>query len=109
MSGGRISPWMPEQDRIRLALLGKLVEELGEATQRAARCITHGIDEVDPDTGRSNREELARELADVDAAAADACRMLLIPRLDERVSEKKAGFFRWRQLIREAEDRGKSD
>ena len=31
----RVTPWMPEQDRIRLAMLGKLLEELGEATQRA--------------------------------------------------------------------------
>ncbi len=96
----KISPWMPEQDRIRLAMLGKLIEELGEATQRAARCITHGIDETDPDTGRTNREELEREIADV-----RACETVLDD-LDvkfdrDRWLAKVNGFRKWHGLIHE--------
>lgn len=104
MPKGQISPWMPEQDRLRLAMLGKLLEELGEATQRAARCITHGIDEIDPDTGRTNRVELEREIADV-----RACTTVLDEDLDvkfdrDRWLEKLNGFRDWHNLIRERDN-----
>lgn len=96
-----ISPWRPEQDLIRLATLGKLAEELAEASQRVARCIIHGIDEIDPDTGRSNRAELERELADVKACimvAQDTLPLQLS--LDRRIT-KREGFERWHRMIKE--------
>lgn len=65
-----LPPWNPETDRVRLALLGKLLEELGEATQIAARCIIQGIDGIDPDDCTINRIVLEAELADVFAAAS---------------------------------------
>jgi len=102
MADGHISPWFPEQDRVRLAVLGKLIEELNEMSARAARCIIHGLDETDPDTGRLNRDELAREAADVKAClhvlgiAAD------VEADGDRVMSKVGGFGRWHQLIKEA-------
>lgn len=100
----RISPWQPEQDRIRLAMLGKLLEELGEAAQRAARCITHGIDETDPDTGRTNAEELQRELTDVEACMSVARQVDdRLRSLHNRFMTKTDGFERWHAMIRKGE------
>lgn len=96
----RISPWLPEQDQIRLAILGKLVEECGELGSRAARCIIHGLDEVDPDSGRENFEELRREIADVRACLAVAEEKLGLEPLPEREAGKRVGFLHWHHLIR---------
>lgn len=59
------SPWHPITDSVDLKHLGKLAEELGEACAAVSRCIIQGIDEEEPITGKSNREWLENELADV--------------------------------------------
>ena len=102
-TNGVITAWLPEQDRHRLAVLGKLVEELNECSARAARCITHGIDETDPDTGRTNRAELEREIADVMACIEQAVNRVGVRLSYRRQSDKSAGFDRWHRLISEAE------
>lgn len=99
---GIITAWLPEQDQHRLAVLGKLVEELNECSARAARCILHGIDEIDPDTGRTNRSELEREIADVDACLMQARQRLGLLGDIDRVMSKNAGFNHWHGLIDEA-------
>jgi len=99
MAEGSISPWWPEQDQLRLAVLGKLVEECNELGARAARCIIHGLDEVDPDTGRTNREELERESADVDACILVARETLDLDAMPTRALGKRQGFRRWHGLI----------
>lgn len=103
MAEGDISPWMPEQDRVRLALLGKLTEEAGELAARAARCIIHGLDERDPDSGRLNRVELERELADVRAVAEALRSVLDVVPDDTRAQRKRNGFYDWLALIRRAQ------
>jgi hypothetical protein len=95
----KISAWMPERDPVRIAVLGKLAEELSECAARVSRCLIQGINEVDPDTGRTNLYELERELADVAActkllelefgATADA----------SRAARKVQGFLKWHDLI----------
>lgn len=72
MSDGRAepNPWRPMSRPIDLKHLGKLAEELGEASAATARCIIQGIDEREPVTGKLNREWLEDELADV---AANIC------------------------------------
>lgn len=100
-----ISPWMPEQDRLRLAVLGKLAEECSELAGRAARCIIQGLDENDPDSGRTNREELAREIADVEACIGMAEHVLGLDTVLLRINDKVAGFLRWHALIKAAEHR----
>lgn len=62
-----ISPWRPITDPIDKKVLGKLLEELGEATSAAARCLIQGLDESDPTSGEINRQWLEKELADVQA------------------------------------------
>ncbi|MDR6952332.1 hypothetical protein J2X65_001687 [Ancylobacter sp. 3268] len=101
-----ISPWMPEQDRIRLAVLGKLAEECNELAGRAARSIIQGLDERDPSTGRTNREEIAREIADV-----MACIRIVESRLDliadiDRIGSKFTGFRRWHRMIEDPAKEG---
>lgn len=94
-----ITAWLPEQDRHRLAVLGKLAEEAGELAARASRCIIQGLDAIDPASGRSNREELAREMADVDACTVQALKRLEIEHMMDRARDKYAGFNRWHDLI----------
>lgn len=59
------SPWTGEPDKIRLALLGKLAEELGELQQAIGRCIIQGVDGKHPVTGKPNLEWLWEEACDV--------------------------------------------
>lgn len=59
------SPWNPETNPRRLKVLGKLSEELGELSSAVARCTIQGIDEVQPVTGKPNREWITEEIADV--------------------------------------------
>lgn len=75
------SPWKPETNPLRLAVLSKLVEELTECASIAARCIAQGLDEVHPVTGVPNRLALEEELADVDALVIGAMQRL---RLDHK-------------------------
>lgn len=95
----KISPWFPEKDPVRLAVLGKLAEELNECAARVMRCLIQGIDEKDPDTGRTNHFELEKELSDV-----AACIKLLEIEFratpnPARIDRKVQGFLSWHQLI----------
>lgn len=60
------SPWTGEPYNATRQLLGKLVEELGELTQAAGRCIIQGIGGVHPVTGKPNYDWLIEEMADVE-------------------------------------------
>lgn len=103
MPEGQISPWFPEQDRSRLAALGKMAEEAGELAARASRCIIHGIDEIDPDSGRTNRQELEREIADICAAIFMVEDLRMAKASSDRVAQKLTGFREWQRLIAESE------
>ena len=59
------SDWQPITDKRTLALLGKLGEEASELSSAAFRCIIQGVDEVEPTTGKPNRQWLEEEIADV--------------------------------------------
>lgn len=59
------SPWQPMTEPLVLRALGKVLEELGEASKAVARALIQGIDEVDPKTGKPNREAIVDEVADV--------------------------------------------
>jgi len=65
-----MNPWHPMTKTIDLKHLGKLIEELGECTAAAARCLIQGIDEREPVTGKLNRYWLEEEIADVMANLA---------------------------------------
>lgn len=95
----KITAWMPEQDRLRLAWLGKLIEECNELSARAARCIMQGLDALDPKSFNANRFELAREMADVTACIQFAEEQLGACVDQGRVTEKVGGYYEWHKLI----------
>lgn len=57
--------WIPTTDLLTLRRMGKTAEELGELSAVVARCIIQGIDEIDPQSGKTNRVRLTEEIADV--------------------------------------------
>lgn len=96
-----LNPWRPETDLIRLALLGKFLEELGEATAITARCVIQGINESEPVTGAVNRYALEDEVADVLAAAEALISGLQLNthRMYARKVKKMNHLERWHKLI----------
>lgn len=97
-----ISPWMPITDPHMLAVIGKAIEETGELTSRLARCLVAGFDEIDPDSKRTNIQELCREYSDAKAVMKYLARFE--PRLKaipERIDGKIEGFDHWHVLIDE--------
>jgi hypothetical protein len=101
-----LSPWQPETNKLRLALLGKLGEELAEASAAVSRCIIQGIDECEPVTGKLNREWLEDELADVEAALYMVKMRFRLNRLRmmEREQAKRLHLGGWHHMIRDDSD-----
>ena len=95
-----VSPWHPMTDPVDLKHIGKLMEELGEATSAAARCQIQGIDESEPVTGKPNREWLEDELADVEAGIKLAKERFKLDaqRMDERREKKIVQLRQWHNM-----------
>lgn len=91
------------------ALLGKLTEELGEATAAASRCVIQGIGESEPVTDKPNKEWLEDELADVWAMANLAIsRFNLNPlRMMERCRDKERRKKIWLDALDKLNDEPK--
>jgi len=102
----KISPWSPETNQVRLAVLGKLLEELGEGTQMASRCIIQGIDESEPITGKVNRLAFQNELADIFACMEIAVDYfdLDFNSMNQRITDTVAGFKLWHSMIEKGLD-----
>lgn len=81
------SKWIPETDLQRLAVLGKLGEELCECGKMCFRSMIQGIDESDPKTGQRNLDVLTEEIADVLALLRLNIQFW---KLDERFIESRA-------------------
>lgn len=96
-----LNPWRPMVRAIDKKHIGKLIEELGEATSAAGRCLIQGIDEQEPVTHKSNRQWLEEELADVTANielviehfGLDSSRMM------ERIQRKKIHLRGWHSML----------
>lgn len=91
------------QKPIDLKHLGKLGEELNEAGAAQNRCVIQGIDEREPITGKSNREWLEDELADV-MANTELCVehfKLDEARMRDRADRKKAHLRGWHSMLAE--------
>lgn len=97
----QVNPWVPMLSPIDLKHLGKLVEELGEAQAACARCIIQGIDECEPETGKSNREWLEEELADVRANIGLVIQHFVLnsERITNRVIAKRKKLTIWHQML----------
>lgn len=96
-----LNPWWPDTDRQNLRVLGKLLEELGEAVAAASRCVIQGIEEGEPVTGKPNRQWLEDELSDVCATAGLAIRHFGLDdeRMAARIDAKRDHLNRWAALI----------
>lgn len=101
---GIITAWIPESDPFVRITVGKLAEECNELAKVCARIEIQGLHGIDPDTGRTNLEELWREMADV-MAASDMADMVIPcpPTVDmrDRRERKRNGFIKWHALLRD--------
>jgi hypothetical protein len=86
-------------DLIGLAILGKLAEELGELQSAVARCIIQGVDEVHPETGKSNRQWIEEEFADVVALKALAFMHFHLKHMPERAGIKQIHKSKWLDMV----------
>lgn len=96
---GHITLWMPESDPNILAAVGKLAEEASELSGRCARSIIQGLEAIDPETMRTNRREMEREIADVEACIANLRERYGIQPMPQRTDGKLIGYRRWHDLI----------
>jgi hypothetical protein len=87
-----------------LRRMGKLGEELGELQAVAARCIIQGIDEVDPASGKTNRQRLTEEIADVYAQLDCTRDALQLDNVQIGVRrQRKIGYMReWEAMFGDA-------
>lgn len=99
-----LSPWQPEQDKVRLALFGKHMEELNECGAITARCLIQGIDEHEPVTNESNRENLENEIADVMATSHLIVLRFALDksRMDARMWAKARHLGGWHHMLEDA-------
>ena len=95
------SPWQPENDKLHLAVVGKLGEEASELSSACHRCSIQGVDGKHPVTGKSNREWLQDEIADVLAGCAIAIEHfnLDLTEIMERREMKRKHKKAWHGLI----------
>lgn len=84
-----------------LRRMGKLIEELGELSNVAARCIIQGIDEVDPGTGKANRLRLEHEIADVMAQCSVTMNTLQlnVSSINARTLDKIGQMAEWELMF----------
>jgi hypothetical protein len=96
-----LTKWTPTTDLMTLRRAGKFVEEGGEALAVVARLIIQGIDEIDPGSGKVNRQRLMEELADLRAQIE--CSVLAFE-LDQeymsrRTAEKMRLMAEWEAML----------
>lgn len=91
------SPWKSEPSAVKLAILGKLVEESGELIAAAARCIIQGVDGKHPVTGKPNLEWLLEEMADVQNMlnVAQDYTQHDTNEYADRIARKRAHIYQW--------------
>jgi NTP pyrophosphatase (non-canonical NTP hydrolase) len=90
-------PWHPIKNAVDLKHLGKLGEEVGELGRIVSRTIIQGLDGIDPENGKINREELQNEIADV-IANIELCAQRFGLTVDhERIRRKKAQQRAWHE------------
>ena len=99
------NPWMPEDNKVTLAVLGKLIEEVNELGAALARCVIQGAQERHPVTGKANLEWLEEEIGDVLAGCQIAVDHFHLSRdrVSARIVLKTEHKRAWHKLIQEAQ------
>lgn len=92
-----MSRWVPDDDAHQARRMGKTLEEAGELVAVLARISIQGLESVDPGTGKTNRQRLMEEMADVQAQIG--CTVLALD-LDQdfmarRTAEKMRQMGEW--------------
>ena len=90
-------PWHPMSDPVDIKTIGKFLEELGEGVSAAARSLIQQIDGKEPTTGKSNKEWMEDEIADILANAELNIERFKLDghRIGARVELKKARLRAW--------------
>lgn len=93
----KVNPWHPISNKTDLKILGKLLEELGELTAAASRCLIQGVNATEPTTDKLNSLWLQDEIADVLAGIEITTERFFLNRQEirERVERKKAHLREW--------------
>lgn len=97
-----MSPWQPENNKLHLAVLGKLGEELGELTSAVFRCVIQGVEGKHPVTGKANLDQLQDEVADVIAGLDLLVERFELDRIEIalRAETKKAHKREWHKMVK---------
>lgn len=96
-----MSKWIPESDPMVLRRVGKTGEECAELAKVCSRITIQGLDGVDPASGVSNREALAKEVADVVAQCYTTIFALGLDNdaISARVVEKRRQMVEWEAMF----------
>lgn len=102
MEKSTVTKWVPTTDLMTLRRFGKLLEELGELTEVASRCIIQGIDELDPSTQRMNRVRLVDEIADVYAQLDETIEAFDLNKfyIEKRREKKRMYMQEWEEMFK---------
>ena len=95
--------WIPESDPVVLRRVGKTGEECAELAKVCSRITIQGLHGVDPESGLTNIEALAREVADVLAQCEVTIEALALPRnfIERRATRKRELMAEWERLLQE--------
>lgn len=93
----RMNPWVSTLTPHQQRRVGKSIEELGELLGVLGRMQIQGLDEIDPSSGKTNRQRFHEETADVIAQINCNFHAFDMPAddIDERVQEKEAQMHEW--------------
>lgn len=64
-SNTKMNPWKPDDNPYQARRIGKTAEEVGELASVLGRISIQGMDATDPSSGKTNRQRLLDETADV--------------------------------------------
>lgn len=64
-TNSKMNPWKPDDNPHQARRIGKTGEEVGELAAVLFRITIQGIDSIDPSSGKTNRQRLLEESADV--------------------------------------------
>jgi len=92
-----MNPWAPDTTPHQKRRIGKSVEELGELLGVCGRLDIQAVDAIDPGTGKTNRQRLQEEIADVLAQLPLTIEAFRLDRefIANRIATKQRQMHEW--------------